>query len=116
MNLKSVVFLMLVLIPCCCSAQFQMINKNSLVLINNSTSVIRYELKRSAEASWLAYSIEEGTKITYKLKSGENLNIRLCTEDVEGQKCVSYLLERTKRYQVYWNFTHSRWDVTEIDE
>lgn len=116
MNLKSIALLILVLVPCCCSAQFQMINKNSLVLINNSSSEIRYELKRSAEASWLAYSIEGGTKITYKLKSGENLNIRLCTKEDESQKCVAYLLERTKRYQVYWNFNKSRWDVTEIEE
>ena len=116
MNLKSVVILLLVLIPCCCMAQFQMINKNSLVLINNSSSEIHYELKRSAEASWLAYSIDGGTKITYKLKPGQNLNIRLCTQVVDRQECVAYLLERTKRYQVYWNITQRRWDVTEIDE
>ena len=116
MTLKSVAVLILMIVPCCCVAQFQLINKNSLVLINNSDSEIRYELKRSAEAAWQAYSIDGGTKVTYKLKSGENLNIRLCTVIDGSQECVAYLLERTKRYQVYWNRTYNRWDVTEIEE
>lgn len=116
MNTKSVILFVLVLLPCYGFAQFQMINKNALVIINNSSSKINYELKRHVESAWQPYSIEGGTKITYKLKSGENLNIRLCTGKNGGRECVSYLLERTKRYQVYWNRTNNRWDVTEIEE
>lgn len=116
MNIKGLIFLILCIIPCCCLAQFQMINKNSLVIINNSNAEIRYELKRSMEDVWQAYAIEGGTKVTYKLKSGENLNIRVCTSKNSEQKCVAYLLERTKRYQVYWNSSGKKWDVTEIEE
>lgn len=93
-----------------------MLDENSIVIINNSSDQVNYELKKTLNAEWLSQSLEGNHKITYQIERDEELYIRVCTSQNEEEKCVSYLLERLKRYQIYWNQNDRRWDVAEIKE
>ena len=114
--MKLLFNLVLCCLPLCAQAQFQMLDANSVVIINNSSQKISYELKLHLEADWQAQSLEGQHKNTYSLKTGETLYIRICTGQTSDNNCVIYELEKLKRYQVYWNHTLQRWDVAEIKE
>jgi hypothetical protein len=93
-----------------------MLDENAIVLVNNSANQVNYELKKVLDAEWLSQSLEANHKITYQIQREEELYIRVCTSQNEEDKCVSYQLERLKRYQIYWNQNDKRWDVAEIKD
>ncbi len=114
--MKLILSILICLLPLFCQAQFQMLDANSVVIINNSNQQISYELKQQWEAPWQAQTLDAQHKNTYNIESGKTLYIRVCTGEVSDDNCVVYQLEKLKRYQVYWSQGMQRWDVAEIKE
>jgi len=114
--LKFLISFIICLLPLICQAQFQMLDANSIVIINNSNQEISYELKQQWEASWQSQTLDAQHKNTYSVEPGKTLFIRMCTGGTTDENCVVYELEKLKRYQIYWNQGMQRWDVAEIKE
>ncbi len=114
--MKTILLILIGLFPLVCQAQFQMLDENAIVIVNNSANQVNFELKKELDADWLSQSLEGNHIRTYQIQREEELYIRVCTSQNEEEKCVSYQLERLKRYQIYWNQNDRRWDVAEVDE
>jgi hypothetical protein len=114
----NLITILLVGIPCL--VQAQNVNERDLLpsavqLINSSDADLSFRVSYLGDSSWTRYHLAKREIKLIKVKDNDHFVIEICTGG-EGNRtrCRKYRLEKSHRYQIYWNEAHSLWDLAEV--
>ena len=114
----KLIIIFLVGIPCL--VQAQNVNERDLLpsavqLINSSDGDLSFRVSYAGDGSWTRYRLTKREVKLIKLKDNDHLVIEICTGgEGNSTSCKKYRLEKSKRYQIYWNEAQSLWDLVEV--
>lgn len=87
-----------------------LIRPHAFTLHNNSYNRMAFFLSPDGK-NWTKHRLQADQIHEFSDGKSESFTIRIPTQD---KGSVIYRLETSRRYQIYWNDSKQRWDMTEL--